>query len=424
MPTPYASTPARGLTTTRTRVLLGVAVVMATLAGCRTPPTGATVAGRWEGTVEVEQVQVPFTFEIEGNGSELAASFFDGDLPVRSSSGAIEGDALRMAFDQYGTTLEARYVDGRLTGTYDRGTRGKPYPFQAVRASEHPVDPGAVVPDIAGEWRVPQQTKKGEQAVRFIARQRGPEVSAAILRVDGDTGALTGRFTGDRFVLSHFSGARPLLVEVTVTPDGTLRLVQNKSTTLTAYRVTDERATALPEPTDPEAHTRAKDPGAAFTFSFPDLDGHVVSNTDDRFRGKVLAISMTGSWCPNCHDEAPFLTELFQTYRAQGLEVIAFAFEEEAQLRNPVRLKAFIRKFGIAYPVLLAGVPDQLAEKVPQAENLNAFPTTIFVGRDGRIRSIHAGFASAAAGEFHEKGKAAVRAVVERLLAEKATTTN
>jgi len=404
-------------------IALAAVLVAAGLSACGRPED-LDLAGRWDGTVEVEQVQIPFEFELAGAGDELQGWFFDGDLRVNSTSGRVEDGVVRLAFDQYGTTLEATVADGRLTGKYDRGTRGAGYPFQAVRAAVPPAVPAGSVPDIAGEWKIPQETKKGEQAVRFIVRQNGAAASAAILRVDGDTGALTGHFRDGTFVLSHFSGARPLLLEVTPAADGSLRIVQNKKTALTAYRAGDERAAALPEPADPEAHTRVRDPNAVFTFSFPDLDGRVVASTDERFRGKVLAISMTGSWCPNCHDEAPFLTELYRSYQSKGLEVVAFAFEEEAQLQNPVRLRAFIRKFGIAYPVLLAGVPDQLSDKVPQVENLNAFPTTIFVGRDGRIRSIHAGFASPAAGEFHEKGKGAVTAIVERLLAETATPTN
>jgi hypothetical protein len=37
--------------------------------------------------------------------------------------------------------------------------------------------------------------------------------------------------------------------------------------------------------------------------------------------------------------------------------------------------------------VLLGGEPAQLAEKLPQVSNLNAFPTTLFVGRDGKLKS-------------------------------------
>jgi hypothetical protein len=63
----------------------------------------------------------------------------------------------------------------------------------------------------------------------LIVRQSGAEVSAAILRVDGDTGALTGSFRDGKFVLSHFSGARPSLLELTPAADGTLAVVQGRT---------------------------------------------------------------------------------------------------------------------------------------------------------------------------------------------------
>ena len=44
----------------------------------------------------------------------------------------------------------------------------------------------------------------------------------AVLRVDGDTGTLTGSYRDGKFVLSHFSGARPALLTITPQPDGTL----------------------------------------------------------------------------------------------------------------------------------------------------------------------------------------------------------
>ena len=55
-----------------------------------------------------------------------------------------------------------------------------------------------------------------------------------------------------------------------------------------------------------------KDPAEPFRFSFPDMQGQIVSNTDARFRGKVVLVNISGSWCPNCHDEAPFLSALYK----------------------------------------------------------------------------------------------------------------
>ena len=238
--------------------------------------------------------------------------------------------------------------------------------------------------------------------------------------MDGDTGTLSGVYREGRFVLSHFSGARPLLLEVTPKADGTLTLRQNGQTELVAVRANAPAAAAIGAPTDPALHTRVKDASEPFRFSFPDLQGRVVSHTDAKFQGKVLLVNISGSWCPNCHDEAPFLSALYKKYRAKGLEVVTLSFEEAAQLANPTRLKAFIATYGLEYTVLLPGEPDQLADKVPQAENLNAFPTTFLVGRDGRVRAVHAGFPSPGSGEFYTRAEHEITEQVERLLAERA----
>jgi thiol-disulfide isomerase/thioredoxin len=176
----------------------------------------------------------------------------------------------------------------------------------------------------------------------------------------------------------------------------------------------------VPEAADPALHTSVKDPAEPFRFSFPDLAGRVVSSSDSRFRGKVLIVDVGGSWCPNCHDEAPLLEELYKKYRSQGLEVITLSFEEPEQLVNPTRLRAFIEHYGLDYTVLVAGSPEQLNDKIPQAVNLDAYPTTFFIGRDGRVRSVHAGFAAHVTGVFNTRLREQFTRQIQQLLAEKA----
>src|SRR5213079_2554608 len=149
-------------------------------------------------------------------------------------------------------------------------------------------------------------------------------------------------------------------------------VVQNKDNPLTAVRADQARAKGLPEPSDPSRFTSVKDPTEPFRFSCPALDGRLVSNTDEKFRGKVVMVSISGSWCPNCHDEAPFLAELDRTYRSRGLEVVSLTFEEPEQLKDPSRVRAFVERYRIAYPVLLAGRPEDLSDRLPQAVNLNS----------------------------------------------------
>jgi thiol-disulfide isomerase/thioredoxin len=386
-----------------------------------TPSLGSaqSLSGMWDATVVVPALKnapVPFRFEITQQGSNVKGSFFNGDLKVTSSSGRFKDGQLVLMYPEYGTRVEAAFKDGRLEGQYIRPTN-VPYPFQATRFSPPPVTTRGV-PPIAGLWTVPLKSAKGEAAWRLIVRQSGPEVAAVILRVDGDTGTLTGVYRDGKFVLSHFSGARPALLELTP-KNGTLEVIEDRHEPLTAVRSEEARAKGLPEPADPSRFTSVKDPGEPFRFSFPDLEGKTVSNTDAQFRGKVVIVSIGGSWCPNCHDEAPFLADLYRKYHSKGLEIVLLSFEEGDQLTNPTRLRAFIKRYGIHYTVLLAGPPSQLQEKIPQAVNLNSFPTTFFVGRDGTVRGVHAGFAGLATGRFHTELKKDVTARVQRLLAEK-----
>ena len=382
-----------------------------------------SVTGLWDAVVTVNNVDVPFRMEFSGNGKALKGSFFNGDERVTSTSGAIDHGAIVLSFDEYETRLEAQLTDGILEGQYLRGTRGAPYPFRAKRFTPTNAD-ASNVPGIAGLWNVQVKSAKGESAWQMIVRQSGAEASAAILRVDGDTGTLTGRYADGRFVLSHFSGARPLRLELTPKADGSLAVVQNKDEPLTAVRSDLARARGLPEPSDPSQFTSVKDPTEPLRFNFPDLNGRLVANSDERFRGKVVLVNITGSWCPNCHDEVPFLVELYRRYRNRGLEIVGLSFEEAAQLKNPTRLKAFIKRYGVEYPVLLSGEPKEAPEKLAQAVNLNSFPTTFFVGRDGRVRGVTAGFPGKASGKFHEEATAEIIARIERMLAEPVRTSS
>ncbi|MBS1822335.1 MAG: TlpA family protein disulfide reductase, partial [Acidobacteria bacterium] len=191
---------------------------------------------------------------------------------------------------------------------------------------------------------------------------------------------------------------------------------------LVARRPADARKQNLAAPTESTSQTSVKDPSAPFTFSFPDLAGRQVSNTDPEFNGKVVIVAIGGSWCPNCHDEAPFLEALYKRFHGKGLEIVNLSFEEEDQLKNPARLRAFVERYGLTYPVLVAGTPDELNEKVPQGDHLNCWPTSFILGRDGRVKEVHAGFAGPANPAAHAALEREVTATLERLLAEPAPT--
>jgi thiol-disulfide isomerase/thioredoxin len=379
-----------------------------------------TIAGRWDATIRINGVETPFPLEITGAGANVTASFFNGEERYPSTEGRLEQGRLTLKWAYYEATLTAVLQDGALDGQYAATGRMKgPFAIHAVRATSHPTHAVRDVPNIDGLWEIPQKSGKGELAWRFVVQQKGIRADATIRRVDGDTGTISGAFQDGKFVLSHFDGARAHLLQITPAADGTLAILQDARTSMTAYRPAAARAKGLPEPTDPDLHTTMKDPAEPFRFSFPDLSGRMVSNTDPRFQGKVLVIEITGSWCPNCHDEAPFLAEMYRKYGGQGLEIVALSFEEADQLKDPTRLRAFVKRYGLEYPVLLCGTPDEANAKLAQLANWNTWPATLFVDRKGHVRGIHAGFPSSGSGELFRAAQDEFKAEAGRLLAEK-----
>src|SRR6185503_16141288 len=95
-------------------------------------------------------------------------------------------------------------------------------------------------------------------------------------------------------------------------------------------------------------------------FSGLDLDGKSVSNDAARFKDKVVVLTIGGTWCANCHDEAPFLSSLYNEFHAKGLEVAALFFENDADFAvvRP-RIAAFAKRYAVTYPILFAGTTDQ-----------------------------------------------------------------
>lgn len=399
------------------------------------------VTGTWQGFATVRGTQVPIAIAVSGSGDKLKAAFLNGPAvnadEVPASSVKMEGGHLAATFDYFARTLDATVSGDSLTGTYGpthpTGKTAAPIPFTATRVAK-PTDPIAApgAPDISGSWEIATKSSKGESAWEFRVDPptgRSPVIKTVIQRIDGDTGGLWGTWNGTNYAVGHFTAAGPALYSVTPQADGTLVIKSliapahgPAPEALVARRTADARKLNLAAPTDPTQQTTVKDPSVPFAFSFPDVSGKLVSNTDPEFRGKVVIVAIGGSWCPNCHDEAPFLVSLYKKFHSKGLEIVNLDFEQGDPDTDTPRLKAFIAHYGITYPVLVSGTTDQLAEKIPQGLNLNCWPTSFFLGRDGLVKETHAGFAGPGNTAGHIALEHDVTALVEKLLADPVPT--
>jgi len=397
------------------------------LAQSKTP-----IIGTWQGNATVKGHQVPITLKIAGTPGDLTAALLNGPESSPATSATLTDNHLILAFNYYARTLDATLENGTLTGTFGTSTTSFPISLSPAKAPASQANAGSH--DVEGDWEIAVHSAKGESAwqlhVDKLPGNTGT-LKAVIQRIDGDTGSLYGDSHPENgtaeYIVSHLTAAGPALYSFKYQQDGTLlvsNLLNDKQTDLVARRPAEARKENLPVPTDPTQQTSIKDPSAPFRFSFPDLSGKLVSNTDPQFEGKVVIVTIGGSWCPNCHDEAPVFESLYKQFHSRGLEIVNLSFEEADQLKNPTRLRAFIQRYGLTYTVLVAGEPDQLNEKITQANNLNCWPTSFFIGRDGHVKQVHAGFAGPANPVAHEELKKEVTALLEQLLAEPVPTQN
>ncbi len=392
----------------------------------------APVAGAPADAKPVPDQLIPVRLDLSAPDAkgQISGAFLNGDDRSPSSDGTLTGSHLVLHFGSFARTLEGDVHDGTFTGTYS-GARLKSKISLDLHAGDKPATSyapalktvGGKAQLVTGDWEValPEKSAKGESAwtLRVSPGKGDGEIKAVVLRIDGDTNGLYGRFdqADGQYHVTRFSDAGGSSLLLKPEADGTLTLTTGGKQ-LTAHRPAEARKLNLAPPTTDTEQTTVVNPAEPLRFSAPNLAGTEITYKDPAFKNKVVIVAIGGSWCPNCHDEAPLLVELYNKYHSRGLEVVDLSFEEEDQLKNPERLRAFVDQYHIPYPVLVAGTPDQLNDKLPQGKNLNCWPTAFFVGRDGLVKETHAGFSGPATGEAYTDLKAQTTELIEKLLAQ------
>lgn len=136
-------------------------------------------------------------------------------------------------------------------------------------------------------------------------------------------------------------------------------------------------------------------------FKLPDLEGNLVSSSDEKFGGKVLLLDIWGTWCPPCRVEVPHLVRLYEKYRDQGLEIVGVAFERGNDKESNLEAVAnFVKENGINYTVLYGGSTAEVRKQLPSIEGFSGFPTTAFINRAGKVVKVDVGFRESDAPEL------------------------
>jgi thiol-disulfide isomerase/thioredoxin len=392
--------------------MIGTALVLALTATAPSP------AGSWRAVLDLAGGQLRFSLQLRAAGRQLAGSICNGRVCTALSGVRVVGDSITLEIASYAATIRTVIRGDSITGVYHNvGNRGpRTIPFRASRG-RWPIEPGPA--DLLGSWDATFITDGRASPRVFLFRNDSSGLTGGVITNTGDYGHFWGRAESDSFRLGHFDGSFVYMLTGRLDGDtlrGTFHAGQSTQTPFTAVR-----STGAPHLRSPTEMTSA-DTTAPFRFAFPGMDGRVVANTDAQFRGKVVLLDVFGTWCPTCHEAAPMLVDLYRRYHGRGLEIVGLAYEVtgDSAVDAPL-VRRFQQTHHIPYPLLLAGVSDAKAAgaTLPQLTGFTAFPTSIFLGRDGRVRLVHAGFLGAATGPQHDRQVVEFRATIERLLAER-----
>jgi cytochrome oxidase Cu insertion factor (SCO1/SenC/PrrC family) len=146
--------------------------------------------------------------------------------------------------------------------------------------------------------------------------------------------------------------------------------------------------------TNPEAFLVSDAGTPAPEFTLRTFEGKAV--TLESLRGQVVLLDFWATYCPPCIAALPELQKLHAREGARGLTVVGVTVDDRAELVRKATGGA-----GVTYPVV------QATAEVWNAYKVNALPSLILVGRDGRIVRRYGG----------EADKAAMLADIERALA-------
>ncbi len=101
-----------------------------------------------------------------------------------------------------------------------------------------------------------------------------------------------------------------------------------------------------------------------------------------KHRGEVVYIDFWASWCGPCRKSFPWMNKIQSQYQSQGFTIISINLDADKNLAN---------KFLLETPANFAVIYDPKG-KIAKHFKIQGMPSSMLIGRDGKIKSRHTGF--------------------------------
>jgi thiol-disulfide isomerase/thioredoxin len=376
--------------------------------------------GIWRGVIELQGQQLPFNFEVTKDGSTYKVFLKNAEEKLLQDEISIQGDSVKITMLIFDIELKAKIIGNQLQGYYTKNYQPDfKLPFTATYGENFRfVEPSEAFANFTGKYELEFNDTKEKYPSLGIFNQEGNHVIGTFLTPTGDYRYLEGNVIGEKLLLSTFDGNHAFLFSAQMVGDSLKGDFYSGKISHETFKGIKNENAALP---NAESLTYLKEGFDKITFSFPDIERKRISPSDEKYNNKVLILQIFGTWCPNCMDETKFLSQWYIENQSRGVEILGLAYERKADFEYASgRVKKMKEKLGVPYDFVVAGTNDKekAAETLPMLNKVIAFPTTIFIGKDGKVKHIRTGFEGPGTGIYYDQFKERFNQIVNELLAE------
>ncbi len=404
------------------RVLITLILLSISLMSCKEKPTELKT-GTWRGLIDCQGHDLPFTFDVVRRRDSLLVYMHNGTEKILLDEVTVFGDSVKMVMHIFDAEFRAKINGDKLLGTFVKNYAPEAnQPFSATFGEDFRFVKNTLekTMDYSGKYQIEFKTSKGR--TRFsvgLFQQEGNHLTGSFLNATGDYRFLEGNVVDDKLMLSTFDGNHAYVFIATKNGDSIKGdYYAGKLTHETFKGVKNENA-KMP---DAESLTYLKEGYDKIDFHFPDLNHNLVSPSDEKYKNKVLILQIFGTWCPNCLDETKFLTSWYNENHDRGVEILGLAYERKEDFTYASnRVKKAVQKLKIPYQFVIAGTDntEKASQTLPMLNKIMGFPTTIIIGKDGKVKKIYTGFEGPGTGIYYEQYKERFNQIVNELLAAK-----
>ena len=377
--------------------------------------------GNWLGKLIIDSNDfIPFNFSIIDN----KVVFTNDQEKIHTSLSQIDSNTYQINMPVFNSSFNFSLINDSMVGFWRNYAKGEDYkmPFNAVYQGDSPYRfkvLNSLPSNFNGKWEVTfAYSDSNEFQALGVFNQEKSALSGTFITETGDYRFLEGAVKKDSLFLSCFDGSHAFLFKAVQKNDELFGEFYSGNHYKESWKAIRNENFKLQNPDSITTITTDN----KLTFTFPNLDSLLVTYPSDAFNNKVVIIQIIGTWCPNCMDETVFLSDLYERYNKDGLEIICLAYEKPGSFKDRCKnVKRLIDHSGAKYNFLIAGGSSkkEVERTLPFIKNVLSFPTSIFINKKGQVKKVHSGFYGPGTGDYYEKYKTEIKGLIESLLSEK-----